>query len=286
MRVLVTGADGFIGRALARVLRARGIAWKPASRSTVGEIGPETDWCTVLQGCDRIVHLANVAHARGISEARLRTVNVEGTRRLAEQSAASGVDRFVYLSSAKAATPDDGYSAAKQAAEQALACVAGLARVVLRPPLVYGPGVKANFLALLRAVDGGWPLPLASVRNRRSLVYVGNLVDAIIRCLEAPEAVARTYFVTDGEPVSTPQLVRTLASQLGRPAHLFALPTALLEAAGTLVGRNDTVRRLTRSLEVDDSAIRRELGWAPPFTFEEGIRLTCEWYRTQRTQPS
>jgi nucleoside-diphosphate-sugar epimerase len=282
MKVLVTGANGFVGRALAGVLEARGIAWSAATRETVGDIGPTTDWRAALEGCDRVVHLANLAHARGIAEEALRAVNVEGTRRLAEQAAAAGVERFVYLSSVKAARPDDAYGAAKQAAEQALAGIGGLAWVVLRPPLVYGPGVKANFLALLRAVERGWPLPLASVRNRRSLVYVGNLADAILRCLVAPQAAGRTYAVTDGPPVSTPELIRALARALGRSASLFAFPPALLELAGSLTGRGDTVRRLTRSLEVDGEAIRRELDWRPPFTFEEGIRLTAQWHLASR----
>jgi nucleoside-diphosphate-sugar epimerase len=286
MRVVITGPNGFIGHALTRALQVRGISWQGATRETVGDIGATTCWGVALKDCDHVVHLANLAHVGNMSEVPLRAVNVEGSRRLAEQAAAAGVRRFIYVSSAKAAEADDAYGRTKLAAERALKGIAGLEVVVLRPPLVYGPGVKANFLALMRAVDGGWPLPLASVRNGRSLVYVGNLVDAIIRCLEAPEAAGRTYFVTDGEPVSTPKLVRALALQLRRPARLFAIPPVLLEAAGALVGRIDTVRRLTRSLEVDDSAIRRELGWAPPFTFEEGIRLTCEWYRAQRTQPS
>jgi UDP-N-acetyl-alpha-D-quinovosamine dehydrogenase len=282
MKVLVTGASGFVGRALAGALEARGIAWSAATRDTVGDIGPTTDWRAALEGCDRVVHLANLAHASGIAQDALRAVNVGGTRRLAEQAAAAGVARFVYLSSVKAAHPDDAYGAAKQAAERALAGIRDLAWVALRPPLVYGPGVKANFLALLRAVDQGWPLPLASVRNRRSLVYVGNLADAILRCLEASQAVGRTYAVADGAPVSTPELIRALAQALGRSPRLFAFPPALLELAGSLAGRGDTVRRLTRSLEVDDHAIRRELDWRPPFTFEEGIRLTAQWHLASR----
>jgi nucleoside-diphosphate-sugar epimerase len=281
MRVLVTGADGFIGRALTSALRSRGIAWRAATRATVGDVSVTKDWRAILDGCDCVVHLANLAHAHGVAWTALRAVNVDGTRRLAEQAAQAKAARFIYLSSVKAAESNENYGKAKRAAEEALAAIRGLAPIILRPPLVYGPGVRANFLALMRAVDRGWPLPLGSVRNRRSLVYLGNLVDAIIRCLEAPEAAGRTYFVTDGEPVSTPQLVRALANQLGRPAHLFGLPPLLLEAAGAVVGRGDAVRRLTRSLEVDDSTIRRELGWVPPFSFEEGIRVTCDWYRSR-----
>lgn len=278
MRVLVTGANGFIGRALGAALAARGVAWRGATRETVGDIGPQTDWREALEGCDSIVHLANLAHARGVSETRLHAVNVEGSRRLAAQAAQAGVRRLVYLSSVKAAEPDDAYGEAKRAAERALGAISGLEIVVLRPPLVYGPGVKANFLALLRAVEREWPLPLASVRNRRSLLFVGNLADVVMRCLEAPEAAGKTFCVSDGKPVSTPELVRALAGALGRRARLFPFPPRLLELFGALAGRGDSVRRLTRSFAVDDAPIRGKLGWRPPFAFDEGIRLTTEWY--------
>ena len=257
MRVFVTGVSGFIGSSLAPALEACGHEARSA-----------------IDGCDAVVHLANIAHTAA-SPADLQRVNVDGTRQQAEQAAAAGVARFVYLSSAKAAAPDDAYGRAKLAAEQALARVSGVEVIVLRPPLVYGPGVKANFLALMRAIDRGWPLPFASIENRRSLIFVRNLCDAIIRCLEAPQAAGRTYFVSDGAPVSTPQLCRALGDALGRPTQLFPFPARLLEV-------HPALRRLTRSLVVDDSAIRGELGWRPPYSLEEGLRVTAEWYREQR----
>jgi UDP-N-acetyl-alpha-D-quinovosamine dehydrogenase len=256
MRVLVTGVSGFIGRSLAPALEARGHEVRSA-----------------INGCDAVVHLANIAHTAA-SPVDLQRVNVDGTRRQAEEAAAAGVRGFVYLSSAKAAALDDAYGRAKLAAEQALARVTGVEVVVLRPPLVYGPGVKANFLALMRAIARGWPLPFASVENRRSLVYVGNLCDAIIHSLEAPQAAGRTYFVSDGAPVSTPQLCRALGTAMQRPARLFRFPVPVLEL-------HPGLRRLTRSLELDDSAIRQELDWRPPYTFEQGLRATVEWYRKQ-----
>jgi nucleoside-diphosphate-sugar epimerase len=256
MRIHVTGARGFIGSQLCPRLTAAGHELR-----------------ATLEGCDAVVHLANIAHTRA-SPAELRRVNVEGTVAQAEAARAAGTRRFVYLSSVKAITPDDAYGRAKREAEQALANISGLETVVLRPPLVYGPGVKGNFLALMRAIDRGWPLPFASIDNRRSLIYVGNLCNAMKRCVEAPQASGRTYLVSDGDPVSTPQLCRALGGALRRPARLYPFPARLL----TL---HPGLRRLTSSLEIHDSAIRQELSWRPPYSFEEGLRLTAEWYRTR-----
>jgi len=255
MRVLVTGASGFIGSHLCPALAAAGHELR-----------------TAAEGCDAVVHLANIAHTSA-SPRDLHRVNVEGTIAQAKSALAAGARRFVYLSSIKAARADDAYGRAKSIAEQALLQLDGLEAVILRPPLVYGPRVKANFLALMRAIDRGWPLPLASIRNRRSLLYVGNLADAILRCVEGPVA-HKTYAVSDGAPVSTPQLCRALGRALGRPARLWPFPPALLRLA-------PGAARLAESLEVDDRAIREELGWRAPFTFEQGLRLTAEWYRAR-----
>jgi nucleoside-diphosphate-sugar epimerase len=255
MRIHVTGARGFIGSHLCPALEAAGPELRPA-----------------LEACVAVVHLANIAHTSA-PPAALHRVNVEGTIAQAQAALAAGVRRFVYLSSIKAAQPDDAYGQAKAIAEQALVQMPGLEAVVLRPPLVYGARVKANFLALMRAVDRGWPLPVASIRNRRSLVYVGNLVDAIRLCVEG-SSVRRIYAVSDGAPVSTPELCRALARALGRPARLFPFPAALLRLAPGLA-------RLAESLEVDDSAFRADLHWRPPFEFEAGLRLTAEWYRAR-----
>jgi nucleoside-diphosphate-sugar epimerase len=255
VRILVTGAGGFIGSHLCPALAAAGHELRAS-----------------VENCNAVVHLANIAHASA-SAADLHRVNVEGTIAQARAALAAGARRFVYLSSIKAAQPDDAYGRAKSIAEQALLQLEGLEPVILRPPLVYGPRVKANFLALMRAIDRGWPLPLASIENRRSLVYIGNLVDAILVCLGGP-AQGRTYAVSDGPPLSTPELCRAIGRALGRPTRLFPFPPALL---GLVPG----VARLAQSQATDDAAIRAELGWRPPFSFEEGLRRTAEWYRAQ-----
>jgi nucleoside-diphosphate-sugar epimerase len=255
MRIHVTGASGFIGSHLCPALAAAGHELR-----------------TAAEGCDAVVHLANIAHTAA-HPAELHRVNVEGTLAQAKSALVAGARRFVYLSSLKAAQPDDAYGRSKAVAEQALLQMQGLECVVLRPPLVYGPRVKANFLALLRAVDRGWPLPLASIENRRSLLYVGNLVDAILCCLAGP-AQGRTYAVSDGAPVSTPELCRAIGRALGRPARLFPFPSALLRLI-------PPVARLAQSQVADDAAIRAELGWRAPFSFEEGLRHTAAWHRAR-----
>lgn len=267
MRIHVTGASGFIGSTLVPTLAAANYEVR-------------TDG---LAACEAVIHLANVAHASADKEL-LWKVNVEGTRRIAEQAVAAGVRRLIYLSSIKASgeqtgsrpfdgseepAPQDEYGRAKLAAEQAIAEVAArspLETVVLRPPLVYGPRVKGNFFALMKAIARGWPLPFASIANRRSLLYVGNLAHAVIRCLEAPLAAGRVYVIGEA-PVSTPQLCRALAKALGVRARLFPFPPALL---GT---------RLGSSLQVDDRSIREETGWRPAASFEDALSLTARWYR-------
>jgi len=288
MRIVLTGASGFIGQAVIPALRARGHEVIALDRAATGDLALVADWSAQLAGAAAVVHLAALAHARGIDEARLRAVNVDAAVALGRAAAATGA-RMLFMSSLKVLgeetsgepfgeesppAPQDAYARAKAAAESALRAIPGLSLAVLRPPLVYGPGVKANFLALLRAVARGWPLPLASIENRRSLLGAGNLADAVVRCIEAPAAAGKTYMVGEGAALSTPGLCRALGTALGRPARLFAFPPALLESL-------PQAKRLTRSLVLDDGAIRRELGWSPPHAFEEGLRRTVEWFRAR-----
>jgi nucleoside-diphosphate-sugar epimerase len=307
--VLVTGANGFVGRVLCAHLRERGLQVRRALRRAtpeeesdvvVGEIGPDTDWRAALEGVAIVIHLAARTHVTlDTAEDPLlecRRVNVEGTRRLAVAAARAGVRRLVFLSSAKVngeATvqpfrevdqphPTDAYGVSKWEGEQALMHVAkesGMEWVILRVPLLYGPGVRANFLSLMRAVDRGVPLPLGAVRNLRSLLYVGNLVDAIRVCLSHPEAANKLFMVSDGEDVSTCELVSRLAAALSVRPRLISVPLPLLRLAGTLTGRTALVDRLTGSLRLDSSLIRSKLGWVSPFTLEVALAQTVRWYR-------
>lgn len=229
--------------------------------------------------------------------AEYRRINVEGTKRLARASVKANAGRFVYLSSVKVngesttgrvpftetavPAPEDAYGISKWEAEQVLSTIAaetGLEVVVLRAPLVYGPGVRGNFLSLMNALRRGLPLPLASIDNRRSLVYLGNLVDAIVACIESPAAAGRTYLVSDGEDVSTPELIRRLAAALRVPARLLPCPPALLALGSRIAGRSDAWRRLGGSLQVDSSRIRAELGWQPRYSMQLGLEETARWY--------
>lgn len=310
MKTLITGANGFVGRALCAELHERGFAVRAAVRSAnvefddlereiVGAIDAETDWTNALHGVDVVIHLAARVHvmlddASDPLEA-FRRVNVAGTEHLARSAAASGVRRLVYVSSIKVngeassegekfsesdmPAPQDPYGVSKCEAEQALYRVAaetGLEVVIIRPPLVYGAGVKGNFAQMLKVLHKGIPLPLASVNNRRSLVYVGNLVGALILCATHPAAAGQTYLVSDGEDISTPDLLRQLGAAMGHPARLFSCLPVLLKLAGGLTDKADQVERLLGSLQVDSSKIRRELGWQPPFSLQQGLQATAE----------
>ena len=312
--VLVTGASGFVGRALCAALGMQGHLVRAASRMpagrtqsptfAVGDIGPDTDWTAAVTGCDAVVHLAAHVHvmSRQADDAagNFHRVNVEGSENLARQAARAGVRRFVFLSSVKVngetsverafvesdpIIPMDSYGLSKAEAEKRLRLIStdtGMELLVVRPPLVYGPGVKANFLSLLRAVDSGVPLPFSSISNLRSLVYIGNLDDALGACLVHPAAANRTFFVSDDHDVSTPQLIREVAAALGKKSLLFPFPPAMLRGASLFMGRAEQIARLTGSLQVDVSSIKTTLEWQPPFSLQQGLTDTVSWYRSLR----
>jgi UDP-glucose 4-epimerase len=288
MRVVVTGSDGFVGRALLARLRAQGHEIVVADRARCGDLTGFRGWGELLDGAAALVHLAALAHGRGRSEAEIERVNVGVTLAAAQAAAASGA-RFVFLSSVKVhgeetyagpfresspLRPADAYARSKARAEEALAGLPGLRGTVLRPPLVHGPGVRANFLALMRAIAAGWPLPLASVRNARSLIAVDHLAAAVAAVLDSPGRALEGAWLVSGEAVSTPRLCRALGEALGRPARLVRCPVSLLELIPGMT-------RLTRSLVIDDTAFRAASGWQPAEPFEASIARTAAWFCEQ-----
>jgi nucleoside-diphosphate-sugar epimerase len=300
MKVLVTGSTGFVGRALIRRLVADGYKVRAASRLpvddpvayetvTIGGIDGGTDWRPALEGVDGVVHLAARVHVMrdapdGV-QAFHRT-NTEGTLNLANQAVASGARRFLFISSIKVngegtgaspyslsstPAPVDAYGASKLAAEVGLRAMTGLETVIIRPPLVYGPGVKGNLLRFCRLARAGVPVPFGSIANRRDLVGVENLVDVLERSLRHPAAAHRTFFVSDGRPMSTPELYTAIATAMDRPARMLRVPVPVLKALGALVGLGDEMNRLTGSLEVDIGETRAVLDWSPRQTVDAGI---------------
>jgi UDP-N-acetyl-alpha-D-quinovosamine dehydrogenase len=310
-KVLVTGANGFVAGRLRAELVRRNFSAIAAARGfegfnhqgesiSISTVDSGTDWTEALMGVKVVIHLAARVHVMHDNASDPLTeyleVNLHGTSNLARQAAKSGVKRFIYVSSVKVngeytntqaftetnqPNPQDPYAISKWQAEQALREISreiGMEVVIVRPPLVYGPGVKANFYRLMELINKALPIPLASIRNRRSMVYVGNLVDALILCATHPAAAGHTYLVSDGEEVSTPQLVQALAIALHKPSRVFPLPLVLMRNVAKLFGKSAAIDRLTQSLVVDSSKIRNELGWQPPYTIAQGLQATADWY--------
>jgi nucleoside-diphosphate-sugar epimerase len=318
LKVLITGADGFVGKAVCRRLLEFGLipraglwnaglwsALKAATPgldefATIGDLGANPDFRSALENVSAVVHLAarvHIMHDNALDPlAEFRRVNTGGTVALARVAAAAGVRRLVFVSTVKVngestaakpfteedlPTPKDPYAVSKWEAEEALRCVAaetGLEVVIVRPPLVYGPGVCANFLRLMRLVQRGLPLPLPDTNNRRSLIGVENLADCLVRCVSHPGASNQTFLVSDGEDVSTRELVVRMAPFLGRSARFLPIPEVALRLAARLVGKRPAIDRLLRSLEIDSRKVRRTLGWEPPVTLSQGLEATAHWY--------
>jgi nucleoside-diphosphate-sugar epimerase len=317
-KVLVTGGTGFVGLAVLRRLSdERGIALiAPVRRKEaalpvgvtpvfIEELSGKTDWLKSLHGVDIVVHCAARVHVMkekaGHALELYNEVNEAGTVALARQSAVAGVKRFIFLSSIKVngektalghpfnaeseIAPADAYALSKSFAERALRLIAaqsGMEVVIIRPPLIYGPGVKANFKTMMRWIDCGMPLPFAGFdKNRRSLVAIENLIDLILKCLNHPAAANQTFLVSDGEDLSTENLVRKIGGALGKTTRLFYVPLTVCNLGAQVIKRRDMYQRLCDSLQVDIRKTEELLGWAPPISVDEALRKTAEAFRVQ-----
>lgn len=314
MRYLVTGANGFVGSALVQACHDRGIGVRAAVRdgtkrapsisevASVGQVDGDTDWSKALRDVDVVIHAAARVHIMqdnsGNPLSEFRRTNVDGSVNLARQAAASGVRRLVFLSSVKVngehtdgrlpfseegvASPEDAYGISKHEAELGLRQVSSetdLEVVIIRPPLVYGPGVKGNFRNLLRVADTVLPLPFGAIHNRRSMVYLGNLVDFTLKAAEHPLAANQTFLISDGEDLSTTELFQLARRGLGRPSRLIPVPPSLFRVLGKLARKNDVVGRLLGSLQVDSTKAHQLLRWTAPFSSKYGLSDTTHWFR-------
>jgi nucleoside-diphosphate-sugar epimerase len=315
-RILVTGATGFIGRALCHALLEKGYVVRIAVRSemktagvcgqvetcVIPDIGQNTVWDEALKDIDIVVHLAARAHiikgSAGNSLSEYESVNTDGAVRLAMSASKTGVKRVIYISTVKVngertkekpfkeddvPLPEDAYAISKWKAEVALQKISaetGLELVILRFPLVYGPYVKANFLRLLNWVKKDIPIPLAFIQNKRSLVYVRNAADAIISCFNHSKAAGEVFLVSDGQDVSTPELMRLISTAMNKKARLLPFPLVFLKTIARLTGKFPEIERLTSSLCVDSNKIRNLLEWKAPFTVEQGVLETVKWYNS------
>ncbi|NVK36716.1 MAG: SDR family oxidoreductase [Gammaproteobacteria bacterium] len=316
MNILLTGATGFLGRQLVKALVdmvgvnvtaavRRSTNCLPSRTFEAGGLGAETDWSQALLEQNVVVHAAARAHIMRdeVAEplAEYRTVNVAGSENLARQAAAAGVKRFIYISSVKvlgestsgetafneltAADPEDAYGQSKYEAEEVLKKIAsetGMELVIIRPPLVYGPGVKANFLSLLKLCQLSLPLPFGLVNNRRSMVYLDNLVDFTIQCIDHPNAANQTFLVSDGQDLSLSNLIRIIRKAMNKPAWLLPVPVSLFKLVGKLTGKMALVDRLIGDFQVDSSKAQQLLGWTPPYTVEQGIVETVKDFMNRK----
>jgi UDP-glucose 4-epimerase len=310
MKILVTGANGFIGTQLAETLANSGHQVRNTARSLAPNNPITTEMITcdlesadnldhLTTGCDAIVHLAGRAHVMSddpaTSESLYLSANVDVTRRLAQSAARTGVKRMILMSSVKVngesttidspftsqdtPNPQDPYGRSKTQAEQTLwdvASASGLEGVVIRPPLVYGPGVRANFASLIGIVNRGMPLPLGSIQNKRSFVAIDNLIDCIATALQSSNAAGQTFLVSDGNDLSTPELIRYIASALHKSPTLFSFPPVLLKLAATSAGKRSAYDRLCGSLTVDIALTKQKLSWTPPFTVQDSLQRTVD----------
>ena len=313
LHTLITGSNGFVGRVLCARLDTDDVPIRRAQRRAgeklksdivIGDIGESTNWDEALDGIDLVIHLAARAHILQESASKpldaFRAVNTAGTLRLAKACASKGVKRLVYVSSCGVHGPtsraapftedspiraESPYAQSKWEAEQALQALnTNLEIVILRPPLIHGPYVRGNFLRLLNWVHRGIPLPFGAIANRRSFLGVDNFVDALVHCAIDPNAAGQTFLISDGEDLSTPELLRAIAQRLERPSRLIPCPQWPMRLAARCFGRGADIDRLFGSLQIDASHIRKTLDWVPPFTVDQGLDRMCAWYRQNLAQ--
>ena len=313
--ILVTGASGFIGRNLCVFLKEKGYIVRGAVRNNVrevsgadeyiqvGDINESTNWTKALQDVDWVIHLAGRAHVMDEQESDPASVyhriNVLGTKRLAEQAAEAGVKRFIFISTVTVngdsgviteeshSKPEDYYAISKFEAEENLISIcrnSDMQEVILRLPLVYGPGVKGNFLQLIRLVDKGIPFPFGLVSNKRSFIYTGNLCDIIELCLIHPLTAKQLFLVSDEVDLSTSQLISKIAESLGKKVFLLSCPVSVLRIIGLLIGKSAVISRLTDSLCAQTTKLTALTGWKPRFSVEEGIAETVTYYKNDETR--
>ncbi|MCJ8168349.1 UDP-glucose 4-epimerase family protein [Atopomonas sediminilitoris] len=318
-KVLLTGCTGFLGRSVLTCLCRDGKEVVACSRAEmlkapseakymqVAGLDSSTDWTLALDGVEVVIHSAARVHVMNDTSSdpltEFRKVNVEGTLSLARQAAAAGVRRFIFISSIKVngegtpvgapyladaqPAPADPYGISKMEAEQGLRAIAaetGMAVVIIRPVLVYGPGVKANFLNMMRWLHKGVPLPFGAIHNQRSLVALDNLVDLIVTCIDHPAAANQAFLVSDGEDLSTTELLRRMGVALGKPARLLPVPSWLLEVGAVMLGKQALSQRLCGSLQVDIGKTRELLGWTPPVSVDEALHKTAKHFLEQQSK--
>jgi nucleoside-diphosphate-sugar epimerase len=320
LKILVTGATGFVGAPLIELLSSQGHqvigtvraaplpgdSFSGVEFKAVGDIHGSLDWMPHLTCIDAVVHLANRAHVMNESDANLlalyRTINTEGTLQLARQAAAAGVKRFIFISSVKVNgestlpgqrfspasenIPTDPYGLSKYEAEQGLKELilkTAMDVVIIRPPLIYGPGVKANFLKMVQWVEKGFPLPLGSIANQRSLLGIDNVLNFISVCLTHPKAAGKTFLISDDHDVSTTKLLKEIASAMHRPPRLLPIPQFVLEKGLILLGQGHMAERLCGSLQLDITLAKTLLSWKPPFSFKDQLNKTVVAYLSQRS---
>jgi len=307
--ILVTGSTGFVGQRLCEVVAEDGWSVCRAVRYVsgmknevvVGELGEKTDWSEALKNIDVVIHLAARVHIMNDSVkdplAEFRRVNTEGAIHLAKKAADASVKRFIFISSVKVNgeltsadhrfkpddnyIPTDPYGLSKYEAEQGLLGIAkntGMEVVIIRPPLIYGPGVKANFSSMMKWINRSVPLPFGAVHNQRSLVALDNLVNFIIHCIEHPKAANEVFLISDGEDVSTTMLLCKVAKAFGKKPRLIPVPVWLMTLAAKLIGKGDVANRLFGSLQIDRSKARELLGWTPVVTMDEQLKKTVDTY--------